>query len=67
MKFHTKEELLEYTENIKGKTFKEIDSEHLLDKNKSNISNILLNTAGKPAKPSIINFRKQKCDRVCLE
>ena len=36
MKFHTKEELLEYTENIKGKTFKEIDSEHLLDKNKSN-------------------------------
>lgn len=36
MKFNTKEELLEYTENIKGKTFKEIDSEHLLDKNKSN-------------------------------
>ena len=31
MKFDTKEELLEYTSNIKGKTFKEIDSEHLLD------------------------------------
>ena len=36
MKFNTKEELLEYTENIKGKTFREIDSEHLLDKKKSN-------------------------------
>lgn len=32
MKFKTKEELLEYTEKIKGKTFKEIDSEHLLEK-----------------------------------
>lgn len=31
MKFNTKEELLEYTSNIKGKTFKEIDSEHLLE------------------------------------
>ena len=31
MKFNTKEELLEYTENIKGKTFKEIDSENLLE------------------------------------
>ena len=36
MKFNTKEELLEYTENIKDKTFREIDSEHLLDKSKSN-------------------------------
>lgn len=36
MKFNTREELLEYTENIKGKTFKEIDSEHLLEKSKSN-------------------------------
>lgn len=35
MKFNTKEELLEYTKNIKGKTFKEIDSEHLLDESKS--------------------------------
>lgn len=35
MKFNTKEELIKYTENIKGKTFKEIDSEHLLDKSKS--------------------------------
>ena len=35
MKFNTKEELLEYTENIKGKTFREIDSENLLDKSKS--------------------------------
>jgi len=35
MKFNTKEELLEYTENIKGKTFKENDSEHLLEKSKS--------------------------------
>ena len=34
MKFNTREELLEYTENIKGKTFKEIDSEHLLEKSK---------------------------------
>jgi len=31
MKFKTKEELLKYTSNIVGKTFKEIDSEHLLD------------------------------------
>ncbi|AMD16685.1 hypothetical protein TL18_00700 [Methanobrevibacter sp. YE315] len=31
MKFKTEEELLKYTENIKGKTFKEIDSKHLLD------------------------------------
>lgn len=31
MKFNTIEELLRYTEAIKGKTFKEIDSEHLLD------------------------------------
>lgn len=31
MKFKTEKELLEYTENIKGKTFKEIDSKHLLD------------------------------------
>lgn len=31
MKFKTEEELLEYTKNIKGKTFKEIDSKHLLD------------------------------------
>ncbi|WP_405267642.1 Sau3AI family type II restriction endonuclease [Methanobrevibacter sp.] len=31
MKFETEEELLEYTSNIKGKTFKEIDSRHLLD------------------------------------
>ncbi len=31
MKFNTKEELLEYTSNIKGKTFKEIDSENLLE------------------------------------
>lgn len=31
MKFKTEEELLEYTSNIKGKTFKEIDSKHLLD------------------------------------
>ena len=31
MKFKSINELLEYTENIKGKTFKEIDSEHLLD------------------------------------
>ena len=31
MKFNTKEELLEYTENIKGKTFREIDSQHLLE------------------------------------
>lgn len=36
MKFETKEELLEYTENIKGKTFREIDSENLLEKRKSN-------------------------------
>ena len=36
MKFNTKEELVKYTENIKGKTFKEIDSEHLLDNSKSN-------------------------------
>ena len=36
MKFNTKEELLEYTKNIKGKTFKEIDSENLLEKSKSN-------------------------------
>lgn len=35
MKFNSKEELLEYTKNIKGKTFKEIDSEHLLDESKS--------------------------------
>ena len=31
MKFKTKEELLEYTSNIVGKTFEEIDSEHLLE------------------------------------
>ena len=31
MKFKTEEELLDYTSNIVGKTFKEIDSEHLLD------------------------------------
>lgn len=31
MKFNTIDELLHYTEAIKGKTFKEIDSEHLLD------------------------------------
>ena len=31
MKFKNEEELLEYTKNIVGKTFKEIDSEHLLD------------------------------------
>lgn len=31
MKFKNEKELLEYTENIKGKTFKEIDYEHLLD------------------------------------
>ena len=30
MKFRTEQELLEYTSNIKGKTFKEIDSENLL-------------------------------------
>ena len=30
MKFKTEAELLEYTSNIKGKTFKEIDSENLL-------------------------------------
>ena len=42
MKFNTKEELLEYTENIKGKTFREIDSEHLLDKSKSNMNKGLL-------------------------
>ena len=31
MKFHTESELLTYTSNIKGKTFKEIDSEGLLE------------------------------------
>ncbi|MBR3140975.1 MAG: hypothetical protein IKF11_08960, partial [Methanobrevibacter sp.] len=31
MKFKNEQELLEYTSNIKGKTFKEIDSKHLLD------------------------------------
>lgn len=31
MKFKTEEELLKYTSNITGKTFKEIDSEHLLN------------------------------------
>ena len=31
MKFKTEQELLEYTANIKGKTFKEIDSENLLE------------------------------------
>lgn len=31
MKFNSKEELLKYTSNIKGKTFKEIDSENLLE------------------------------------
>ena len=31
MKFDTIEELLSYTEAIKGKTFKEIDTKHLLD------------------------------------
>ena len=31
MKFNTIEELLHYTEAIKGRTFKEIDSEHLLE------------------------------------
>ncbi len=30
MKFDTENELLTYTSNIKGKTFKEIDSEGLL-------------------------------------
>ena len=30
MKFKTEQELLEYTSSIKGKTFKEIDSENLL-------------------------------------
>lgn len=35
MKFNNIEELLKYTDNIKGKTFKEIDSEHLLDNNKN--------------------------------
>lgn len=30
MRFRTEQELLEYTSNIKGKTFKEIDSENLL-------------------------------------
>ena len=30
MKLKTERELLEYTANIKGKTFKEIDSENLL-------------------------------------
>ncbi len=31
MKFKSEKELLEYTKDIKGKTFKEIDSQHLLD------------------------------------
>ncbi len=31
MKFKSEEELLKYTSKIKGKTFKEIDSKHLLD------------------------------------
>ena len=31
MKFKTEAELLEYTSNIIGKTFKEIDSENLLE------------------------------------
>lgn len=31
MKFKSEEELLKYTSNIVGKTFKEIDSEHLLE------------------------------------
>ena len=31
MKFDTENELLTYTSNIKGKTFKEIDSEWLLE------------------------------------
>ena len=35
MKFDTIEELLHYTEAIKGKTFKEIDSEHLLENTKN--------------------------------
>ena len=33
MKFETERELLEFTSNIKGKTFKEIDSKHLLKEN----------------------------------
>lgn len=31
MKFKSIDDLLKYTENIKGKTFREIDSEYLLD------------------------------------
>ena len=34
MKFETEKELLEYTSSIVGKTFKEIDSEHLLEHEK---------------------------------
>lgn len=36
MKFKTEEELLEYTSKIKGKTFKEIDSERLLENSSLN-------------------------------
>lgn len=38
MKFNTIDDLLNYTENIKGKTFKEIDSENLL-KNQTKLRN----------------------------
>ena len=31
MKFKTEKELMDYTSKIKGKTFKEIDSENLLE------------------------------------
>ena len=42
MKFNTIEELLHYTEAIKGKTFKEIDSKHLLE-NTTNLKDYLSN------------------------
>lgn len=35
MKFKNETELLEYTENIKGKTFREIDTANLIDNNKA--------------------------------
>ena len=35
MKFNTIEELLEFTEAIKGKTFKEIDYKNLLENTKN--------------------------------
>lgn len=44
MKFETIEELLKYTENIKGKTFKEFDFEHKLDnglKDKGNLGKVI--------------------------